>query len=380
MAFLKRVAAPSSTDKNWIGIKHGGKNHALVINSTTGSVLPNCTGYVHGRWIELGLDESKLCLYNADQYYNYTRDGFARGKTPKLGAIMCWSCPGKAGHVASVEGFTSSTSVTASQSNYGGTKFYIKTFNPNTWPSGYTFQGYIYPPVEFSLDDGIGTPVTRDETKIQVLVAYDYLRARSTPSTSGKELGYINRGIYNMPSSAGIIEANNYKWYEVESNTWIADVGEPEVTILPATQKPKDYSALLKIGFASTGDIKTIKAFIKEKGIDCTTPETGYLITVTAPSGKDRDDIDAKCLALGVPCVEYASNDDAKIEELQQQIKVLTAQVTTLTTQLSETNNELTSMITELESIKASNNTLTASNELYVSVLKEIDEAIDKLN
>lgn len=91
MAFVKRLTAPSTTDKNWIGVKYGGKNNALVISSSTGSVLANCCGYVHGRWCELGLPESKLCRNNAEMYFGYTADGFKRGSTPKLGAIACWS-------------------------------------------------------------------------------------------------------------------------------------------------------------------------------------------------------------------------------------------------------------------------------------------------
>ena len=86
--FVKRTTAPSSTDKNWINIAYGGYNHAIKIKSD-GSVLPNCTGYVHGRWLELGLPESKLCLNNAEIYWGYN-DGFSRGQTPKLGSIICW--------------------------------------------------------------------------------------------------------------------------------------------------------------------------------------------------------------------------------------------------------------------------------------------------
>ena len=42
--FVPRTTAPSTTDKNWISVKYGGYNHAMVINSSTGAVIPNCTG------------------------------------------------------------------------------------------------------------------------------------------------------------------------------------------------------------------------------------------------------------------------------------------------------------------------------------------------
>lgn len=134
-------------------------------------VLPNCTGYVHGRWMEsqsnsaMGImvtnDWDTLPAGDATCYYEHTSgtyknrsashsDGNARGSTPKLGAIACWKNGGK-GHVAFVEAVYSNTDVLLSMSNaYSAPYFETKRGNPKTMYSGMKFQGYIYPPVTWS--------------------------------------------------------------------------------------------------------------------------------------------------------------------------------------------------------------------------------------
>jgi hypothetical protein len=81
-----------------------------------------------------------------------------KGNTPKVGAIMCWRKGGAgnqadgAGHVAIVEEIRADGSVLTSNSNYGGTLFYTKEFNPpnynNYLGAAYTLQGFIYPQFE----------------------------------------------------------------------------------------------------------------------------------------------------------------------------------------------------------------------------------------
>ncbi len=84
----------------------------------------------------------------------------------------------------------------------------------------------------------IGSPVLRDTTKKQIEVLVDTLRMRSLPTTSGKVLGYIKKGIYDY---GDIRQANNYTWYKVE-NGWIAfndlwcKLYEKEVTV-PETEE-----------------------------------------------------------------------------------------------------------------------------------------------
>lgn len=65
----------------------------------------------------------------------------------------------------------------------------------------------------------VGTPVKRDETRDQIEVISTILNARKKPSLKGDILGFINVGIYNIIGKA---TADNYTWYEVEKDMWIA--------------------------------------------------------------------------------------------------------------------------------------------------------------
>ena len=152
--YKPRLTAPSTTDKNWIHYSNGGYNYCIEIKN--GSCLPNCVGYAWGRWREILGKKHKLSTRNAENWWGNTADGYKRGQTPKVGAIMCWR-KGKAGvssdgagHVAVVEKINSDGSVTYSNSNYSGTRFYTKTLKaPYKLGSAYTFQGFIYLPVTF---------------------------------------------------------------------------------------------------------------------------------------------------------------------------------------------------------------------------------------
>lgn len=154
--FTPRLTAPSSTDKNWIHYTKKGYNYCIKINATTGSCLPNCVGYAWGRWRELLGKKPKLSRSNAENWWG-TKDGYKRGQTPKLGAVACWR-KGKAGvasdgagHVAIVEKIDKDGTVTFSNSNYSGTRFFlVKLKKPYKIGTGLTFQGFIYPPVEFA--------------------------------------------------------------------------------------------------------------------------------------------------------------------------------------------------------------------------------------
>lgn len=64
----------------------------------------------------------------------------------------------------------------------------------------------------------------------------------------------------------------------------------------------------LKIGFASAGDIQTLKVKIEGLGIACGVTE-GYIITSEASAG-DQCYILAECNNLGIPCVEYKEPTD----------------------------------------------------------------------
>lgn len=161
MKFIKRLTEPSNDNKYYIKAGKGGYNRAMEIDKNTHSCLPNCCGLAHARWMESQgqTDYSKydkLSIGDAENYY-LKNDGYKRGLTPKLGAIICWR-KGETGngsdghgHVAFVEKINDDGSIVTSNSAYGGSKFYIKTLQaPNYYMgSAYTFQGFIYPDVEF---------------------------------------------------------------------------------------------------------------------------------------------------------------------------------------------------------------------------------------
>lgn len=152
--FIPRYLAPFVNDKHWLTPKLEGVNECLHIAS--GSVLPNCVGYAWGRWYELLKQKPNLSKGNAENWW-FKTDGYDRGKTPKLGAIACWRkgeagyAQDGAGHVAVVENILEDGSIVTSNSNYLGTRFYMRTIRPPfDIGRSYTFQGFIYSPIDFS--------------------------------------------------------------------------------------------------------------------------------------------------------------------------------------------------------------------------------------
>ncbi len=153
MSYTPRTTQPSSGDILWTKSGYGGVNPCILGSPSawSGSVLANCTGYVHGRWMELGGTTSDygLSLGNANTYYNYS-DGYERGQEPRLGAVLCLG-GGSAGHVAIVEEILDNGDIMCSESNYGYTVFeYVRRYKASgymrTGGSVGGFQGFIYHP------------------------------------------------------------------------------------------------------------------------------------------------------------------------------------------------------------------------------------------
>lgn len=161
--YIPRLKVPTYNKKAYITVEYGGLNHAILGNKDyrkyNGSVLPNCTGYVHGRVIELIGDDSMLCVGNAENYWNYRQDGFKRGQTPQVGAIACWRKgeAGKskdgAGHVAFVENVNSKGDIYTSDSGWTGndkngryfrTRWLKRVNGSYALGPDYWFQGFIY--------------------------------------------------------------------------------------------------------------------------------------------------------------------------------------------------------------------------------------------
>lgn len=163
MSFKARTTAPSTSSKYWKHTSAGGVNSCLLIKS--GSVLPNCVGYAWGRFYEILGSKPKLSRRNAELWYGYTADGYKRGKTPKLGAVVCWA-KGKvgnssdgAGHVAIVEKIYKDGSFLVSQSGYNSKRFWTSKIPKSGYLKGYTFQGFIYNPAVSSGSSSSGKSI-----------------------------------------------------------------------------------------------------------------------------------------------------------------------------------------------------------------------------
>lgn len=151
--FTPRLSAPAANNKYWINTAFGGYNKCITINKSTGAVLPNCTGYAWGRFCEeANILDCKLARTNAENWYGNTADGYKRGKTPKLGAVICWRkgqagvASDGAGHVGIVE-VINDDSIVVSMSAYNGTRWYTRTFAKGSYSyNSLIFQGFIYNP------------------------------------------------------------------------------------------------------------------------------------------------------------------------------------------------------------------------------------------
>lgn len=153
-----RLSAPSSNDKNWIHYTAGGFNYCIKIYGN--SCLPNCVGYAWGRWRELLGKFHNLSRMNAEDWWGHTSDGYERGLTPRLGAVICWrrgrlwDDSDGAGHVAIVERINPDGSITCSNSAYYSTYFYLSNHYPPYSFGLYEFQGFIYNPLSFTPESG----------------------------------------------------------------------------------------------------------------------------------------------------------------------------------------------------------------------------------
>lgn len=175
--YKPRLKAPSKSDKNYIHYEHGGYNYCIPIEN--GSCLPNCVGYAWGRWRELLGKYHNLSRANAENWWGYTQDGYKRGKTPKLGAVVCWS-KGKvgvesdgAGHVGIVEEINKDN-IVVSMSAYGGTRWFTRTFPIGSYNyNSFVFQGFVYPPISFTDGDKKTTTNSTKPTKSEVAASFD---------------------------------------------------------------------------------------------------------------------------------------------------------------------------------------------------------------
>lgn len=186
MKFKPRLSAPAATDKHWIHTSKGGLNSCILISGN--SCLPNCVGYAWGRFYEILGKAPKLSRANAEMWF-ITKDGYKRGQTPKLGAVICWR-KGKAGwasdgagHVAIVEKVNDDGSILISESGYKAFRFRTRVLRPSyAIGSAYVFQGFIY------------NPAVKDAPKGKKYKALGNMNFRAKPDLDSTVLDTVEKG------------------------------------------------------------------------------------------------------------------------------------------------------------------------------------------
>ncbi len=210
MEFKERTVAPTKNNNYYY------KDNIFY---KCGYGMPNCTCYAWGRFYELTGKYPKLCTANAENWYKY-KDGYERGKTPKLGAVIVWSkgeigvSKDGAGHVAIVERINADGSILTSNSGYKSTNFYLKTIPKSYALNGYKFEGFIYNPINFDKE----TP-EQVETKKYIQInaksgvwcrkglGFKYAKYKAIPYGTKCELLGKNAG-----------DSNGYKWDKIIYN------------------------------------------------------------------------------------------------------------------------------------------------------------------
>lgn len=151
--YSPRLVAPTTTNPYYLKRGYGGYNSCILISGK--SCLPNCVGYAHGRVLEIGgaTSNPKLPTCNAEDWLAVAkRNGLKTGNTPELGAVIdwrsgnLWNGADGCGHVGVVEAIAADGTITVSQSNYGGTRFFLTKHKPPYNITGQTFIGFIYNP------------------------------------------------------------------------------------------------------------------------------------------------------------------------------------------------------------------------------------------
>ena len=134
MAFTPRLTAPSSSDLRWIQSGYGGYNDCIVGSDGPPSVLPDCTGYVHGRLMEIrnrNVDDCGLSFGNGATYWGSSSAIWEQSQEPTLGAVACYytntTGDGQPGHVAIVEQIIDADTVVMSESNWNDVRWRLVT-------------------------------------------------------------------------------------------------------------------------------------------------------------------------------------------------------------------------------------------------------------
>lgn len=208
MAYIPRLTAPSPDDPNWIQAECGGRNRC--IRRWGKSVLPNCTGYAWGRFMELlGGEPPKLSVGDAGMWYGHP-DGYQRGTKPQLGAVICFSNPGHAGHVAIVEQIHEDGSIVVSESGYSSKRqFWTSTRYPPNYDNGtYILQGFIYNPACAGLQDKLTEFLSMAESRIGGTDAWTR-RVAKCPGNNNWKTAFVNACALSVKGLSDVVIPNS---------------------------------------------------------------------------------------------------------------------------------------------------------------------------
>lgn len=211
--FKQRTTAPSTSDKFYINYTKGGYNTCIILDNSTGFVLPNCVGYAHGRVLELLGKKAvnwKLPACNAEDWIDKAKsNGLKTGNTPKLGAVIVYSKGSKknssdgCGHVAVVEQINSDGSIIISESGYKSFIFRTSKVPKGYAISGYKFEGFVYPDYTKNFV-ATESAITKENSvpkfkEYMVKVTASALNIRKGPSTDYTVVGCIrDKGTYTI--------------------------------------------------------------------------------------------------------------------------------------------------------------------------------------
>ncbi len=239
--FSPRLTAPSSSNQYYYSDKN--------IFYKYGYGMPNCTAYAFGRAYELLKKEPNLCHFNAEEWYDYNKNGkyYNYGSSPKLGAIACWSYNG-GGHVAVVEEIKNNK-ITFSNSGWGYLNFYLTyadVSDPDAGESQWNFQGYIYIG-DFTSSTQPATQSSTYKTGIYQTDVDDSLNMRSGVGTSFSRVVSVPDGVKLTVTDIKAAEGYNWGyttyngkngWVALEYCKYISELPTTKPVTQPTTKQP----------------------------------------------------------------------------------------------------------------------------------------------
>lgn len=191
-----RTTQPSNTNKYYLKTTAGGYNKCILGNQknkynprpVAGSCLPNCVGYVYGRFLEYwGLKEAKLPTCNAKDFDNKAKeknDDIDYSKVPSVGSIIVFEGT-ECGHVAFVERIEDNGDLFLSESNWGHQIFRNVTVKKK---NNYDYSASLKC-VGFVVYAKAPKPEPKPEPKptaTNYVVTATVLNVRATPSIKGR--------------------------------------------------------------------------------------------------------------------------------------------------------------------------------------------------